>query len=189
MNDLLEKELCRLSAIDFHSNRPVKILLSLFRGQRFRLAMAMVVFAIKQSPVWAMQIALGNIINATMEGGPSLKFNIVLNTVVMATLLQLNVPLHTLNSYMHSKAMREVQLNMRAALLMRLQQFSMSYFSRFNGGRLQAKILRDVEVIQALSRVMFDTGLSSGVPSRRRLSSLSRSNSLACWRFSFWRRR
>jgi ATP-binding cassette, subfamily B, bacterial len=161
MTDSLENELHRISAIGFHSNHPVKTLWILFRGQRRRLAIAVVAFAIKQSPVWVMPIVFANLINAAMTGGPSLRFDLLLNTAIMVTVLALNIPLHTLYAYLLSKAVREVQLHVRAALLMRLQQFSMSYFVRFNGGRLQAKILRDVEVIQTLSRAAYDTGLNS----------------------------
>ncbi|HUO07616.1 MAG TPA: ABC transporter ATP-binding protein [Phycisphaerae bacterium] len=161
MAELLENELRRISDIEFHSNHPMKTLWILFRGQRRRLAVAVVAFVIKQSPVWVMPIVIGNVINATMAGGPSLKYDVLLNSVVLTVLLLLNIPLHTLYSYLLSKSVREVQLHMRAALLMRLQQFSMSYFVRFNSGRLQSKILRDVEVIQTLSRAAYDTGLSS----------------------------
>ncbi|MGN6370701.1 MAG: ABC transporter ATP-binding protein [Phycisphaerae bacterium] len=161
MTESLEKELLRISAIRFGSNHPAKTLWLLFRGHGRRLALAMLAFVIKQSPVWVMPIVLANVINAVVSGGPAITRDILLNAAVLAVLLLLNVPLHTVYAYLLSRSVREVQLNLRAALLMRLQQFSMSYFWRFSGGRLQSKILRDVEVVQMLVKSAYDTGLAS----------------------------
>ncbi len=161
MADPLESELRRISEIPYHANPPFKTLWMLFKGQRWRLAVAMVAFAIKQAPVWVMPIIFANLINLAIAGGPHVQRDILLNVAVMLVVLGQNIPVHALYTYLLSKAIREVQLHVRAALIAKLQHFSMSYYLRFHGGRLHAKMLRDVEVIQMLGKTGYDTIFNS----------------------------
>ncbi|EQD65782.1 membrane protein, partial [mine drainage metagenome] len=80
---------------------------SLFQNYRPRMILAVVVFAIKQSPVWALPIVTGNIITAITRidsdrhgghvypPGPLIHFMII-NAAIMFVLIAQNIPMHTL---------------------------------------------------------------------------------------------
>ena len=53
-----------------------------------------------------------------------------------------------------------MEANLRVSLVKKLQQLSLSYHNSTQSGRLQSKIMRDVEQIEVLSQQLFVTGLS-----------------------------
>ncbi len=57
-----------------------------------------------------------------------------------------------------SRAVRNVEIRIRSALVRRLQMLSIGYHNRVNTAALQTKVLRDVESIEQLSRQIIDTG-------------------------------
>jgi ATP-binding cassette subfamily B protein len=81
---------------------------------------------------------------------------IIFNAVIMLVLIAQNVPMHTLYASCLSSAVRQVQLLLRSALVVRLQQLSMTYHDSTQSGRLQSKVLRDVEAIESLSRMLIE---------------------------------
>ena len=56
---------------------------------------------------------------------------------------------------MRSLATRNVEAGLRGALVRKLQQLSISYHKEIQSGRLQSKIMRDVEAIETLSTQFF----------------------------------
>jgi ATP-binding cassette subfamily B protein len=155
----------------YRNKTPLGTLWSLFRNYRPRMILVVIAFAIKQSPVWALPIVTGNIITAitrldsARHGGPVypsaglIRF-IVINAVIMFVLIAQNIPMHTLYARLLSSVVRQVQLVLRSALVVRLQQLSMSFHDNMLSGRLQSKVLRDVEAVQQLSSLLIDTILS-----------------------------
>ena len=58
------------------------------------------------------------------------------------------------------KTIRSVERDLRSSLIKRLQQLSIAYHNQMQSGRLQSKIMRDVEQIENLSSQVFITILS-----------------------------
>jgi ATP-binding cassette subfamily B protein len=71
--------------------------------------------------------------------------------------------MHTLYSWYLSKAVRNVQLILRSALVVRLQQLSMSFHDNVQAGKLQSKVLRDVEAVENLCRLMLEYVLQGSI--------------------------
>jgi ATP-binding cassette subfamily B protein len=155
----------------YRNKTPLGTLWSLFQNYHPRMVLVVLTFAIKQSPVWALPIVTGNIITAithvdnarrnghAVPSGPLVSFMIV-NAVIMFVLIAQNIPMHTLYARLLSSVVRQVQLVLRSALVVRLQQLSMSFHDNMLAGRLQSKVLRDVEAVQQLSSLLIDTLLS-----------------------------
>ncbi len=155
----------------YRNKTPLGTLWSLFQNYRPRMILVIIAFAIKQSPVWALPIVTGNIITAITRidsarhgghiyaTGPLIRF-IIINAAIMFVLIAQNIPMHTLYAKLLSSVVRQVQLVLRSALVVRLQQLSMSFHDNMLSGRLQSKVLRDVEAVQQLSSLLIDTLLS-----------------------------
>ena len=60
----------------------------------------------------------------------------------------------------YARAIRNVERDLRCSLVRRLQQLSISYHNEMQSGRLQSKIMRDVEQIETLSKQIFISMLS-----------------------------
>jgi ATP-binding cassette subfamily B protein len=83
------------------------------------------------------------------------------NALLLVLLLAQNVPLHTLYARYLSRAVRETETRLRAAICRRLQHLSISYYTRQSAASLQTKVLRDVENIEQMTRTLYDGGLSA----------------------------
>ena len=138
-----------------NKNKPIKILLGIFKGHYHKFLLAGLCFFVKHSPVWLSPIILANIINLATEGGENVIGKIAVNTVVLIFLIILNFPLNYFYTKLRSIATRQVEAGLRGALVRKLQLLSISYHKEMQSGRLQSKIMRDVENIETLSRQVF----------------------------------
>ncbi|MGV8966865.1 MAG: ABC transporter ATP-binding protein [Cellulomonas sp.] len=143
----------------FDGTHPVKTLVRLYSGQRGRLAVAALAFAVKHSPVWLMPLLTANVIDAVAQKKPLSVLWI--NAAVMAALVLQNVPLTLLYVGRLSIALRTVETELRMALCERLQQLSIGYHRKTSAGVLQAKVIRDVETVLETSRQSFDSGMAA----------------------------
>lgn len=143
-----------------NENNKLKILLGLYKGQYMRLVLAVALFAIKHTPVWVLPIATANIINAATGHEKNAVRTIVINTIVMAVLILQNVFTNYWHTYFYAKVIRNVECGLRSSMVRKLQQLSITYHNEMQSGRLQSKIMRDVEQIENLSAQIFISVLS-----------------------------
>lgn len=138
-----------------YQGHPMKILISLYRGNYHKFVLAVISFFIKHACVWVLPILTANIINDVTTGNPDTVQNIVFYTVFEGILIVINVPMNYLYTAYKSLATRYVETGLRKALVRKLQQLSISYHVETQSGRLQSKIMRDVEAVETLSTQMF----------------------------------
>ncbi|MDE7267968.1 MAG: ABC transporter ATP-binding protein/permease [Lachnospiraceae bacterium] len=138
-----------------YQGHPMKILLSLYRGNYHKFVLAVICFFIKHACVWVLPIVTANIINDVTSGNPDTIKNIVFYTIFEAVLIGINVPMNYLYTAYKSLATRYVETGLRKALVRKLQQLSIAYHVETQSGRLHSKIMRDVEAVETLSTQMF----------------------------------
>lgn len=138
-----------------HQGHPLKILVSLYKGNYYKFLLAVLFFFLKHACVWVLPIVTANIINDITAHSPDSTGNIVFYTVLMIGLVCLNVPMNYLYVDYKSQSTRYAETGLRKALIRKLQQLSISYHIETQSGRLQSKIIRDVEAVEGLSTQMF----------------------------------
>ncbi len=138
-----------------HKNSPLWTLVSIYKGNYSKFILSVVFFVIKHSPVWISPIVLANIINYVTQDVPNCMEKILFNVGLMIFLVMLNVPMNYFHVKYKSLAVRYVETGLRGALVKKLQQLSISYHKNMQSGRLQSKIMRDVEAVETLSTQMF----------------------------------
>ena len=143
-----------------HGQRNLRILLQLYRGKYQLLALSTLLYVIKHSAVWVLPLVSANIINSLTQAEAEVWGQILLNAGILALLILLNVPANYLHTRLRSKAMRAVEASLRGALVRRIQQLSLLYHSEHELGRLQSKIMRDVEAVETLSSQVFVSSLN-----------------------------
>lgn len=144
----------------FSGENPLRTLLFLYRGQRRRLVLATLCFVVKHSPVWLMPAITADIISIVARGGAEATSQLMGRSIFLIFILAQNPPLHYAYVWLLSRAARTMEIGLRSALCRRLQHLSIDYYARQSAGALQSKVLRDVEAIEQLTRVLFDGGLS-----------------------------
>lgn len=136
----------------FHSNRPIKTMISLYEGNYMKLLASSVFFFIKHLPVWVLPIVISDTINTITAGATDSMQQIIKNIFLLIFLVLLNIPANVLYTRYISLAVREVEADIRMNLVKKLQILSISYHKHLQAGRIHSKILRDVESIAGLSR-------------------------------------
>ena len=144
----------------FSGEHPLRTLFYLYKGQRGQLAIATLCFVIKHSPVWLMPAITADIVDLVAQPARHSRRELWIDALVLALILAQNIPLHYAYARALSKAARTTETRLRSALCRRLQHLSIGYYARQSAGVLQAKVLRNVEAIEQLTRVLFDGGLS-----------------------------
>ena len=133
----------------------MQILLGLYKGNYHKFFLAVIFFFIKHAPVWVLPIVTANIINDITSGSPETYQNIIIQVMIMIVLVALNIPMNYMYTRYKSLATRYAETGLRRALVRKLQQLSISYHKETQSGRLQSKIMRDVEAVETLSTQMF----------------------------------
>lgn len=143
-----------------NKDNKLKTLLGIYKGQYLRLFIAVVLFAVKHCPVWVLPIVTANIINIATSPDENALRNITLNVVIMTILAAQNVLSNYFHVYSYAKVIRSVEAGLRSAMVAKLQRLSMTFHNEIQAGRLQSKIIRDVEQIEGLSSQIFISVLS-----------------------------
>ncbi|MDO5293040.1 MAG: ABC transporter ATP-binding protein [bacterium] len=138
-----------------HKDSSILTLISLYKGKYHDLIGSAIFFVIKHSPTWVLPIATANIINAATTPGPDSVHSILLNTGIMILLILQNVPTNFIHTKLYSKSIRYVEAGLRETLIRKLQMLSITYHREMQSGRLQSKIMRDVEAVETLSNQLF----------------------------------
>jgi ATP-binding cassette subfamily B protein len=148
-----------LSQLEFKYNKasPLRKLLYLYHGQYLKIILSIFLFAVKNSPVWILPVIIARMIDIVSD---TKKYSVhdlwVVGIIFLFIILQ-NIPTHTAYVRVFSGALNTMQLKLRTAIVSRLQELSISFHDNYQSGRLQTKVLRDVETLEILSRNLMNS--------------------------------
>lgn len=158
--DLNEIEKALLHTFKRNRNHSLRTLIGIYKGHYLELFLSLVFFALKHSPVWVLPIVTANIVNVATNPTEDAGKRIFLNVGVMIVIIAQNILTNYFHTLFYARAIRNVEKDLRSALVRKLQQLSITYHNEMQSGRLQSKIMRDVEQIETLSSQVFITILS-----------------------------
>ena len=142
-----------------NAGNPLKTLVGIYEGKYVKLFWSVIFFLIKDSPSWLSPLVLASMIDIITKPGEGAVKHIIINSVFIIILTVQNVPTSCIHVYFYAKTIRQVEKELRCALVRKLQQLSISYHTQMESGRLQSKVMRDVEQIENLSAQIFITVL------------------------------
>ncbi|MFP4162500.1 MAG: ABC transporter ATP-binding protein [Chitinispirillaceae bacterium] len=143
--------------LSYKNSSPLRTLLAVYSYDKWKVLCSLVFGAIKHTPFLFMPMIIGDLVTAVSDPAGHGADIIWRDMIVIVILLAQNIPLHTLFIKYASIAIRNMEIRLRTALVRRLQELSISFHENFQSGRLQSKVLRDVEAIEVLSRQSFMT--------------------------------
>ncbi len=161
MNDaeLTQLEAAFIERYKGSEQHPIRTLLRFYKGQYHLLVLSAICYIIKKSPQWMIPIITANLINLVVEQPADMVTRIVINVAVLAVLLVMNIPFHYAYCKLESIATRNVEAGLRGALVRKLQHLSIGHYREMQSGRIQSKMMRDVEAIANLSSSIFMNGM------------------------------
>lgn len=156
---ILEKEF--IEAYSGDSKSTLKILLVMYKRYPLQLFLSVLFYVIATLPHITIPIVTANLINVVAKILEGQTFDyvtpIAINVAVLVVLLLLNIPTNVIRIRLQSAVMRQVEVGLRGALVRKLQQLSISFHKEMQSGRIQSKLMRDVETVQMLSHQLFTT--------------------------------
>lgn len=154
-DSMWQEEAIMMENFKKHQKSSLITLLSLFKGHYLALMGSILFFIIKHSPTWVLPIVTANIINAVTNPKNNMVQTLTINTIIMIIFLVQNIPTNYIHTWLYAKTIRTVEKELRGALVCKLQQLSIGYHKEMQSGRLQSKIMRDVEQVQNLASQIF----------------------------------
>ncbi|MEU7872267.1 ABC transporter ATP-binding protein [Dactylosporangium sp. NPDC049140] len=145
--------------MDFDGRRPVRTIVHLLAPGKWRLLLATLAFAVKDSPIWLLPLLTANIIDVVVQHRPIAQ--LWLNAAVLAVILLQNVPMHMLWVRQMSLIVRHLGTDLRSELAGRLQQLSIAFHARAGASLLQTKLVRDVENVELMLQQVAASGTSA----------------------------
>ena len=140
-NEIIERYL------NNHS-RPSGLIIKLYLKYKWDFLLSMIFYLIKQLPVILLPLNTATIINAVhayVLFGTDPFPAIFTSVGVILALLLINIPTNAVYVRLYSVATRKIEAGLRGALIRKLQVLSISFHKQMQSGRIQSKIMRDVE--------------------------------------------
>ncbi len=145
----------------YKSQRPVWTLFYLLNKPFYFYIWLTLVYLLKQSPVYIIPFLLAEVINTLAAVKETPIQNMVGLFAFASVMVAQNIPSHCYFIHLLSSTVRRMEKGLRNDLAIRIQQLSISFHDRTESGRLQAKVLRDVEQIQNFCMFFGEVGLGS----------------------------
>lgn len=133
------------------------LFISLYKGNGLNFILSILFFIVKFSPVWIIPYITAKIIDVVSNPLSHSLHELWIYGIIVAISLLINIPFHILHISYFSKALRKVEADIRSALVRKLQILSFLFHKDLQSGKVQSKILRDVESIEFLSRQIMMT--------------------------------
>mgnify|MGYP003310736117 CR=1 FL=1 len=166
-NKVLQQEILNSEArfIDLYTKnagniRPLRMLFAFYKGHYPRLLLSVLFYIIKSSPVWIMPYITAQVINLATHPTDGMWTQMIIYAAIVLATLALNIPFHMLYVKMYSYANRHVEAGLRGAMIRKLQSLSISFHHDTQSGRIQSKVMRDVEAISDLASSILNTVLA-----------------------------
>ena len=141
----------------YHNTHPLKKILHLYHGQYFKIILSIILFAIKHSPVWILPIVIARMITIVSDTSKYSVHDLWMVGIIFFVIIIQNIPMHILYVRVFSGALNTMQAHLRSSIVRRLQELSISFHDTYLSGKLQTKVLRDVETLEILSRNLMNS--------------------------------
>jgi len=143
--------------LEYHNQRAAESYLRFYQGYTKRLLLCIVLYVVKASPIWAIPIITANMINVLTDPNRDISASVFFQFIIGSIFILQNIPTHIWYIRTFSRISREVERNLRSQLCTRLQQLTIPYHINNKMGVLQIKVLRDVENVESMTRMLVDT--------------------------------
>ena len=138
----------------------IATLFRFYKGNYKNLIIAAIMFLIKSSPTWIIPLITAGIINIAVQRPDDAVHQFIVYGAITVLILLQNIPTHTVYMMYLSRAQRSVEAGLRGAMIRKLQQLSVTFHKEVESGKIQSKVMRDVEAIENFTSQIFTTAIT-----------------------------
>ncbi len=147
----------------YRSVEPVRTFLRLLDLSIWGHLKLLGLFVLKTSPVLLMPIVIAESIRVAGSDMPDPWGYLRYVYGIYFVLALSNIPTHIWFIRGTSTVSRRMELRLRSALIRRLQQLSMHFHGNRESGRLQSKVLRDVDELVRFAEIYFNSSMGAAI--------------------------
>lgn len=129
------------------SNR--KLINIFLKGRRHDVFWMIIFLLIKHSPAWIMPVVVGRLIDLHLVASNVRVYWLLIYGGILVIFVIQNIFTHPIFIKFQSKIARSISWELRLKLCRRLQQLSLLFHNKTRTGRLNSKIIRDVDLIES----------------------------------------
>ncbi len=142
--------------LSYRKNPVLANYLNFYRHDRLKLFLVFFLYIVKASPIWVIPVITSDLINMLEHVDSTTAYRMLLEFGVGVVVIVQNVPTHVWFVKVSSGINRKVEMMLRSSLCLRLQHLSIPYHTNTKMGGLQSKVLRDVENIEQLTKMLIE---------------------------------
>ncbi|MBO4939801.1 MAG: ABC transporter ATP-binding protein [Clostridia bacterium] len=114
-------------------------------------------YVLQASPLWLMPVVTSDVIDMITYRPDGFLTRIIIDGVVLLVLLLQNVPTTMWRSSIINRIIRTTTAQIKGGVMRKLTRLSITYHKEIEEGRIQSKLLRDVESVDGYYRTMLQS--------------------------------
>ena len=126
-----------------------KFLTKLLRRDWLMVIYSTLVYLLQYAPVWAFPLITSDVIDTITLRPDGYAWRLVMDAAILFVLLVQNVPSTMWRSSVMNRWIRKTTAEIRSGVIRKLQRLSITYHKEIEEGRVQSKLLRDIESVTA----------------------------------------
>ena len=157
---ILKEEQTVLNCYSGKKRGTISTLFRFYKGNYKNLIVAAIMFLLKSSPAWIIPLITAAVIDIATQKPVAAMHQFIIYGIITVCILLQNIPTHTIYMMFLSRAQRSVEAGLRGAMIRKLQQLSITFHKEIESGKIQSKVMRDVEAIENFTSQIFTTAIT-----------------------------
>jgi len=129
----------------------------LLKKDWFAILFSTLLYVLQASPLWLMPVVTSDVIDMITYRPDGFLTRIIIDGVVLLVLLLQNVPTTMWRSSIVNRIIRTTTAQIKGGVMRKLTRLSITYHKEIEEGRIQSKLLRDVESVDGYYRTMLQS--------------------------------
>ena len=126
-----------------------KFLQKLLRRDWLMVIYSTLIYLLQYAPVWALPLITSDVIDTVTLRPDGYALRLAIDAAILFVLLVQNVPSTMWRSSVMNRWIRKTTAEIRSGVIRKLQRLSITYHKEIEEGRVQSKLLRDIESVTA----------------------------------------
>ena len=105
------------------------------------------IYLLQHSPVWVLPLVTSDVIDTITQRPENYVARLCIDAAILFVLLLQNVPVTMWRSSIMNKWIRTTTAEVRSGVIRKLQRLSITYHKEIEEGKIQSKLLRDIESV------------------------------------------
>ena len=124
-----------------------KFLPKLLRRDWRTVLFSTLIYLLQNAPVWALPLVTSDVIDTVTQRPEGYVTRLFIDAIILFVLLLQNVPTTMWRSSVMNKWIRTTTAEVRSGVIRKLQRLSITYHKEIEEGKIQSKLLRDIESV------------------------------------------